>query len=133
MKSGKQRRAEIKAARISRARKLAGDIDVFNGPVPKGAVLANHQELIHNSYWVDRPPFYTDKPFECRDCGAQQIWTAKQQLWWFEIAKGRLEAYAVRCRKCRDRIKAEKDAQRSHMEAMAERKPHPNEAFFKNT
>ncbi len=41
----------------------------------------------HNS-WSTLPAFYEDIVFRCRDCGADEIWTAEQQKWWYEVAKG---------------------------------------------
>ena len=133
MKSGKQRRREIKEKRRKRAEKLDIDTSVETKPLPTGSVEADHNELIHNNTYGPLPLFYIDKVFTCRDCGSNELWTAKQQKWWYEVAKGHIDSTAVRCRKCRDTIKAEKDEQKKHMEEMANVKPHPNEGFFKNT
>jgi hypothetical protein len=54
----------------------------------------NEQELVWpNSYCDDRPGFlirgyYRDESFTCRDCGVVEVWTATQQKWWYEVAKG---------------------------------------------
>lgn len=32
--------------------------------------------------------YYEDKEFECTDCGKTALWTAQQQKWWYEVAKG---------------------------------------------
>jgi hypothetical protein len=68
---------------------------------PAGAVLADHNELKHINTYGGLPEFYVDKPFFCRDCGKAEVWTAEQQKWWYEVAKGHLDSTAVRCRKCR--------------------------------
>lgn len=47
------------------------------------------------------PEYYYDIEFDCRDCGSHQLWTAKQQKWWYEEAGGYFFAGAVRCRDCR--------------------------------
>lgn len=52
--------------------------------------------------------YYVDIPFECRDCGADQIWTASQQKWWYEVAKGGVWTTATRCRACRRRERAQR-------------------------
>ncbi len=44
---------------------------------------------------------YRDTEFTCRDCGQKETWTAKQQQWWYEVAKGYIWSGAVRCRECR--------------------------------
>lgn len=65
---------------------------------------------------------YTDQPFRCRECGKHEIWTARQQKWYYEIAKGSLYATAVRCHDCRARIAEQKRIQRERSAAGAERK-----------
>ncbi len=133
MKSGKQRKAEIKKSRLERIAKRDSKVNPFKGPIPEWAIPVNPAEVVHHSMFLDIPLFYIDKEFECKDCGTTEVWTARQQKWWYEIAKGYFETTAVRCRSCRDQRKNEKEAQRKHMEEMANKKPHPNEAFFKNT
>lgn len=111
MKSGKQRREEIKARRRKKAETFVS-IDRCSDikKMPSiGAIEADHAQLEHINTYGFLPNFYLDKPFVCRDCGSEEIWTAKQQKWWYEVAKGRIDSTAVRCRKCRDVIKAEKD------------------------
>ena len=36
------------------------------------------------------PDYYRDKAFVCIDCDRHQLWTAKQQKWWYEEAQERL-------------------------------------------
>jgi len=130
MKSGKQRRAEIKARRIQRAAR--SNIDCFT-PVrvlPVGAVAADPQQLLHNNTYGQLPLFYVDRAFSCRDCNRAEVWTAKQQKWWYEIAKGNIYSQAVRCRPCRRIEQARVEAARivaqaglaQKQEAMANRK-----------
>jgi hypothetical protein len=130
MKSGKQRRAEIKKSRLERIAKREGKVNPFILPIPDWAIPLNPSEVVYHSAFINLPLYYVDKEFVCKDCSANEIWTARQQKWWYEIAKGSIETTAVRCRPCRNKRKAEKEAQRKHMEEMANRKPHPNEAFF---
>ena len=132
MKSGRQRRLEIKEKRRKKAQKNK-NIDVYSTAtkIPKNAVKAEPTQLAHNNSWSPAPLFYVDKEFTCVDCGSHEIWTAKQQKWWYEIIKGQIYSIAVRCRRCRNIIKKQKDEQKAHMEEMAETEPHPNEAFFK--
>ena len=119
MKSNKQRRAEIKAKRLKRAKKQ-GRVDVYKETErPIGSVLADHAALAHNCTYGLLPLFYIDKAFVCRDCGKEQIWTAKQQKWWYEIAKGHIDSIAVRCRPCRKRERQRKaEARRVHQEGL---------------
>ncbi|WP_144392101.1 zinc-ribbon domain-containing protein [Pleionea sediminis] len=119
MKSGKQRRLEIKAKRREKAKK-SKNIDRYNLlNRPVNSILADHSELSHVCGCRLLPLFYVDKPFVCIDCGSEELWTAKQQKWWYEIAKGHIDSIAVRCRPCRkieQRRKAE--ARRVHLEGI---------------
>lgn len=131
MKSGKQRRLEIKEKRRKKAIKNK-NISVYILPKkwPEGAVKADMSGFKDNYYGL-LPLFYLDKPFVCKDCGSHEIWTAKQQKWWYEVVKGYIDSTAVRCRRCRKALRDQKAKQKAHMEEMANRVPHPHEAFFK--
>jgi hypothetical protein len=100
MTSGKQRKAEIKDKRIKRAGNWQSRIAVD----PRLPLSSRPCEL-----W---PDFYVDQPFTCRDCGAQEIWTALQQKWWFETAKGTVKSSDGRCRDCRAAEKARREEAR---------------------
>lgn len=69
--------------------------------VPEGAVMADTSKQVANN--SDSAPvlYYVDKPFKCIDCDKEQVWTASQQKWYYEVAKGSLYATAIRCRACR--------------------------------
>lgn len=103
MKSNKQRRAEIKQLRLTRAAHLEAQLRVSDGrhlraagmePAAR-AVLAQH----NNSYSL--PSHYLDRAFICRDCGCDEVWTAKQQKWWYEVVHAPIDSGAVRCLACR--------------------------------
>ena len=98
-----------------------------------GTAPADHSLLGYVNTYGYLPYYYIDKPFICRDCGSSEIWTAKQQKWWYEIAKGYIHSTAVRCKKCRNILRHKREKQKQHMEEMSKKEPHPNEAFFKNT
>lgn len=131
MKSNKQRRLEIKARRRKRAELKAAYPAGGINYRPLNSVKANLYELGHNGYMTPLPSYYVDKPFKCRDCGIQEIWTATSQKWWYEEVKGYLDSTAVRCKECRKKLRLEKQQQKEHMQLMAQRKPHPHELFFK--
>ena len=59
--------------------------------------------------------YYLDKLFTCKDCGKQEVWTATQQKWWYETAKGGVWTMATRCRLCRrrERERRERSAARA--------------------
>ena len=119
-KSGKQRRAEIMRHRRERAERYAQlDVSTLRSQPPEGAVMADQQALQHNSIFSALPLFYVDKPFTCKDCGVEQLWTAKQQKWWYEVAKGKIETTAIRCRACRKREQMRKaEVRRIHLEGL---------------
>jgi predicted RNA-binding Zn-ribbon protein involved in translation (DUF1610 family) len=121
MMSGKQRRKEIMAKRHERMQEQVA-INIYELPAPPGAVLTDREALRHNNTYGLLPLFYTDYGFNCRDCGAEQIWTAKQQKWWYEIAQGNIGSIAVRCRPCRKKEQKRKEqARRIHLDALEKR------------
>ncbi len=133
MKSNRQRRAEIKSKRAKRAMKLKTlrhPRQQF-GEAPLGSLPADHSALSHNNTYGVLSDYYVDQGFSCRDCGATEVWTAPQQKWWYEVAKGHIDSRAVRCGSCRKRIRNRKTAQKRHMEAMKALPRHANEAFFR--
>lgn len=119
-----------KKKRLKRKKKKEKKLEQLN-TIPEGAILVNPAELSPNHSYRSPPVYYIDQEFICRDCGSNELWTATQQKWWYEVAKGSIYSDAVRCRSCREKVKEEKERQKKHMEEMALKKPHPNEAFFK--
>ena len=98
--------------------------------MPAGALPADwsrHQP--HNSY---SPLFwYQDQSRVCIGCGAAFVFTKEQQQTWYEEYGIPIYAYASRCTSCRRTLRQAKAALKQHMEDMASRPPHPNEAFFR--
>ncbi len=114
MKSNKQRRAEIKQLRLERAARVAAHAQGAGVVDPRvlrslGAEPAD-QHLLQRHHaqppCIGFPAFYVDRPFRCRDCGAQEVWTAKQQKWWFETIGAHLDSGAARCMPCRRQRRA---------------------------
>lgn len=109
MKSGKQRKAEIKAARLQRVARLKASVSctpkIKPKRLPAGVVVCDANQLApSNSYGIPAFVFrgyYVDTAFRCKDCDAEGIWTAARQKWWYEVAKGNVETRAVRCKSCR--------------------------------
>ena len=139
MNSNKQRRKQIMSKRRERVKSLrqqraqnAIDVNVYEMPetLPPSAVRSNPSELAHNNTYSSLPLFYVDRSYICRDCGAHDVWKAKQQKWWYEVAKGHIDSRAVQCLLCRKMDQAKREDQKRHMKIMAEKKPHPNEQFF---
>jgi hypothetical protein len=65
------------------------------------AVATDHCKLSHINTYGSLPDFYLDRPFTCRKCGKREIWKAKDQKWYYEEAKGHIDAIAVECHACR--------------------------------
>ena len=101
--SDKRKKLEFAAKRERRRlKRLADDGLIRNGvEIPRAAILADPSQQVPNNSYSPPPLFYVDKEFVCVDCGRQEEWTAQQQKWYYEVAKGSLYATAVRCRDCR--------------------------------
>ena len=93
--------------------------DIANGGLPPGAVAADTSKQVPINTYGSPKTFYVDVDFKCRDCGSKETWTAKDQKWFYEVAKGSLHQTAVRCRDCRNKLKAAKELQRQQMEEEA--------------
>jgi hypothetical protein len=124
MKSNKQRRTEIKAARLKRQ---------ATKPVLKGG--ENHKEIStgsapcspenlapSNSYGVPdfvQRGYYLDVLFRCALCQEQEVWQATRQKWWYEVAKGNVASRAKLCKSCR-RVERERkaEARKVHLEGL---------------
>lgn len=65
------------------------------------AVPADPEKLSHINTYGELPEFYIDRPFICRRCGKREIWRAADQKWYYEEAKGHIDAIAVECHACR--------------------------------
>lgn len=145
MKSGKQRRTEIQVQRAEQrddaadaAAKLRLDERARNAKLAnseKARELALVSKRLHvnpanlgpNVSWgwpefVHRG-YYVDQPLPCRACGKEQVWSATQQRWWFESAKGDVWTVAVHCRTCRIKERERKNlARRTHREGVARKR-----------
>ncbi len=65
------------------------------------AVPADPSKLDHINTYGTLPEYYIDQPFVCRQCGKREIWRARDQKWYYEEAKGHIDAVAVECHDCR--------------------------------
>jgi hypothetical protein len=113
MKSNKQRRAELKAKRAAERAEAARALKLET--VARGVAVDRTALAPDNSYgvpdFVERG-YYVDRPFECQECGEPQTWTAAQQKWWYEVAKGSVWTTARLCRRCRQRERARREEAR---------------------
>lgn len=89
--------------------------------IPRGSIPADlSKQAPNNSYGP--PLFYEDVEFTCRDCGAEEVWTAEQQQRYFEVVQGSIYGRAVRCGPCRLKVRKAKELQRQQMEAADKRR-----------
>ena len=92
---------------LAEAKRIAGMPKEIQRGHPS-AVMADQSKLAHINTYGALPEFYIDKPFECCDCRKEEIWKAADQKWYFEEAKGHIDARAVRCHDCRKARKGKK-------------------------
>jgi len=125
MKSGRQRREEILGRRRQRARITKRmSVEPWREPdrVPAGAIPADQAKLLHDNTYGLRPRFYADQSFTCIQCGAEEMWTAADQKWWYEEAKGKIASRANRCRACRRKHRLRRSQERRiHIEGLVEK------------
>ena len=69
------------------------------------AVPSDPSKLAHINTYGALPEYYIDQPFTCRKCGKHEIWKARDQKWYYEEAKGHIDAKAVECHDCRTKQK----------------------------
>ena len=114
--SNRRKRVILKAKKeVRRRKKLAKEGRLVRGiEIPRGTLAADvAQQAPNNSYSIKL--FYKDVAFACVDCAATEVWTAEQQKWYYEVAKGPIYGVAVRCRACRNKRRAQKAIQRDQM------------------
>jgi hypothetical protein len=125
MTSGKQRRAEIKNRRAMLKAKAI--VKRPPKPPPMGTAPVNEALLApNNSYGAPQfvyRGYYLDLPFTCHGCGKEEVWSATQQKWWYEVAKGFAYSTAKLCRTCRREVRARsQESRRLHLEGLARKK-----------
>ncbi len=128
MKSGKQRRIELKAQKQTRKTKLANQKLAAHSKAAghEGVIVDCTALAVNNSYGAPdfvKRKYYLDQPFTCAGCNSQEIWTAVQQKWWYEVAKGGLFTTAKFCRNCRRQEQSRRaEARRIHLEGIANKR-----------
>lgn len=122
MSSSKQKRQILK---VTRAERKAGleRVELLAG-LKKGTIIAvDRSKVFSRSVLPKIPDYYRDTLFTCRDCGEQELWTAKQQQRWYEEQGGEIEAIAICCRACRRKETLRRDAARKiHLEGLVRKR-----------
>ena len=128
MKSGKQRRAEIKR---KRQQPMKERDSLANRSQPRRSpdrLIPVNEALLapNNSYGVPdfvTRGFYVDMPFRCVDCSKEEVWTGSQQKWWYEVAKGFMYSSAIRCRACRRKKRERRqEVRQAHLEGILQKR-----------
>ena len=109
-----QRQARI--AKLLEAGWIKSAKEIPEDALPAALELQNPQGT-----W-SRPLFYRDISFHCKDCRKHEMWSATQQRWYYEIAKGPVQATAKRCRTCRKKHREETLRQRELLRLHREKK-----------
>jgi hypothetical protein len=97
---GKNTGRNATARELKEAKRIANLPEEIQRAHPS-AVLSDTSKLTHINTYGKLPEFYIDMPFTCRECGKEEIWKAADQKWYYEEAKGHIDARAVRCHDCR--------------------------------
>jgi hypothetical protein len=108
--SDKRKKRKFAAKREKRRQKELDEAGRIAGgaELPVGAVPADHAQQVPNNSYSSPPDYYVDLKFTCQDCGRREVWSAAEQKWYYEVAKGTLYATAVRCSRCRRRRREER-------------------------
>jgi ribosomal protein S27AE len=81
----------------------------------------------NNSYAAPefvRRGYYEDVAFRCIDCGAEGVWFAERQRWWYEVAGGDVFTTARRCPACRANKRLRTDqARQTHLAGLLRKSP----------
>lgn len=85
--------------RLKRKTPPGSPVPRAKGTPPRRIEADLSQQAPSNTY--SPRTYYEDAEFRCRDCGKLEVWTAEQQRWWYEVAKGPVQSKAVRCGPCR--------------------------------
>jgi hypothetical protein len=134
MKSGKQRKQELRDKRLATRKER----DTLAAEQARIRAAGRRAQLAERGVRVDAtalapvnsygaPEFvargyYADLPFRCVACGKDEVWTATQQKWWYEVAKGNVESRAKLCSGCRRAERERKaESRRVHLEGVAKK------------
>jgi hypothetical protein len=77
MSSSKQRRQKLKLTRAGSKAELER-VELLTG-LKKGTIIAVDRSKVFSRSVLPRiPDYYRDTLFTCKDCGQQELWTARQ-------------------------------------------------------
>ncbi len=111
MNSNKLKREKLKLIRAGKKAELER-LEFQEGLRNRKVIPVDKSKIISRRAIPSIPDHYWDVSFTCKDCGKEELWTAKQQKRWQEEQGGEIEAIAIRCRDCRRKLKARREAAR---------------------
>jgi len=119
--SNKRKRPQLKQQRADRVEQQ--ETKTLKNGLRDGTIIpVDRSKIFSRSVLPTVPEYYRDRWFTCKDCGEEDLWTAKQQKRWYEEQGGEIEAIAVRCRACRTKEKERKaKARKVHLEGLKRR------------
>ena len=120
--SNKRKRQQLKQNRLDKADQEVAQ--ALEAGLAAGTIIrVDRSKVSSRSVLPTIPEYYRDQWFTCKDCGDDDLWTAKQQRKWYEEQGGEIEAIAIRCRPCRQKEKLRKaEARRVHLEGLEKRR-----------
>jgi len=118
------KRVELLASRRKAELKADSEKAALLPSLRKGTIIAvDRSKITSRAAIPEIPDYYRDTWFTCKDCGKQELWTAKQQQSWYEEQGGEIESIAVRCHACRRLEKLRRaTARKVHLEGLARRR-----------
>ena len=80
-----KRRREMREKKNARRRLESQGRMVDGVEIPATAIAANIEEQAPACF--SKRYYYKDHEFTCADCGKNEVWTAEEQQWYFEVIK----------------------------------------------
>ena len=108
---------------------MTDNIDHFGDTDPKkmpshlffGAVNIDYDtavraDITKQDFSVCPRHWYVDATFKCKDCGSEFLFSAKEQIFWYETRRFYVDSQPKRCAACRKKERARKlEAQKPKM------------------
>ena len=80
----------------------------FHGAVSLDYSTAVRADITKQDYSVCPRHWYIDAVFKCADCGAEFLFSAKEQHFWYEERRFYVDSYPKRCPDCRKKERVRK-------------------------
>ncbi|MDH3223717.1 MAG: zinc-ribbon domain-containing protein [Gemmatimonadota bacterium] len=74
---------------------------LYRPPLPSGAIRGDPSRQVYCSALHTPKYFYLDERRACVECGAEFVFEAREQRYWYERLEFNLNSVAIRCPSCR--------------------------------